>query len=209
MALPQGRDPGDLGSLVGVFRHHAYPGPRRLDGPRPGGALEGALPARGGVRAGRTADGRRAGAHHRPAPDPLLHEPPAPPAPPLAPTNDPGRARSLLPGPRPPPADRELGRAAERGAERQRGGTLPLAADAGDPGDPGRARLQLHGRRPARRGRPLRLRRQAGAKKSSVAPSIPGGSSRSVPPGTMRVAMAPSSPRAWWTTVRRPGSTIR
>jgi hypothetical protein len=39
--------------------------------------------------------------------------------------------------------------------------------------------------------------------------SIPGGSSRTVPSLTMRVATTSPAPRAWWMTMRLSGSTMR
>ena len=71
VALAVGGTARQLGSLVGVLRHHPDPGPGRLDRARPLGPLQGAGAARGGVRAGRTPDGCRPLAHHRPPPDPL------------------------------------------------------------------------------------------------------------------------------------------
>ena len=57
----------------------------------------------------------------------------------------------------PAPAHHQLGCAAQRGAEHQRGRALSLADDAGDPGLHRRAGLQLHGRRHARRGGSVQL----------------------------------------------------
>ena len=73
------------------------PRPARLAGPRPRGALEAAVAARGGFRAGRRADGRLDAAHHRPPPDPELHEPPDRLGDAVDPVDDPRRDRPLLP----------------------------------------------------------------------------------------------------------------
>src|SRR5262249_27371324 len=71
----------------------------------------------------------------------------------------PGRDRAVLPGVGVARADRQLGRAAQRGAQYQCRGALPLAAAAGAAGARDGAGLQFPGRRAARRGRSLSMRR--------------------------------------------------
>ena len=68
-----------------------------------------------------------------------------------------GETALSLPRPRPAAAGHQLGRAAERGAEHQRGRALSLADAAGGAGDRRGARLQLLRRRPARRRRSVQV----------------------------------------------------
>ena len=67
---------GDLEPDPGLFRHHADPRHDRLDASGARRALEAAGVARGGFLHRRAADGREAGAHHRPPSAAELHEPP-------------------------------------------------------------------------------------------------------------------------------------
>ena len=67
------------------------PGAARLDRARARRALEAAGAARGGLRAGRAADGREAEPHHRPPPAARLHEPPDRLGDALDPRHDPRR----------------------------------------------------------------------------------------------------------------------
>lgn len=71
--------------------------------------------------------------------------------------DDPWRNRAELPGPGPAPSGHVLGRAADRSAEHQRRGVVPVADAAGGSGDPRHSRLQLPGRWTARCRRPLQV----------------------------------------------------
>ena len=73
------------------------------------------------------------------------------------PFHDPRRDDVELPGSRLACADHQLGRAADRGPEHQRGRPLPVAAMARASRDPRRAGFQFLRRRAQRRGRPLQV----------------------------------------------------
>jgi peptide/nickel transport system permease protein len=122
-------------------------------------SLASPLPARGGFLRRGAIDGGDTGAHHLPAPDAKLHEPPHRLGHPRCPLDDPGRNGALVPRTRHPGADHLLGRPPQRGAEHQRGRALSLADAAHHPGDRGGAGLQLFGRWLARRRRSLSVRR--------------------------------------------------
>ena len=118
---------GELEPDPGLLRHHHHPRPARLAGPGARGALEAAGAARRGLRHRRGADGREPGARHPPPPAAELHQPPDRLGHALGAGDDPRRDRAFVPRPGPAAAGDQLGRAAERGAEHQRGRALPLA----------------------------------------------------------------------------------
>ena len=100
-----------------LSRHHGDPRPARLAWPCPRRAFQAPGVARGGIRQGSHADGRKAPAHHLKAPAAGLHQPPDRLRHPVGAVHDPRRDGPVLPQPRPEAPRCELGRAAERGAE--------------------------------------------------------------------------------------------
>ena len=140
-----------------LFRHHRHPGVARLDRSGQGRALQAVVAARGGLLHRGPAHGGAGAAHHRAPPDAGLYEPSDRHGDAEHSDHGPRRDGAQLPRPRSQAADHELGRAAQRGSEHQRGGALPMAHTAGGAGDPDHPRLQLLRRRAARRRRPVQV----------------------------------------------------